>query len=326
MAGARANVNIHGDQDGFTMRTFETCGVGALQLVDRADVCRRLRPRHRGGGLRRRRRGGRARPARLGRPLVGRPASERAGAARTRRRAHLHPPRTSPGVPVDGLTHPRDLEAWHRWQLGRPAAPAGRPGDPRAPLHRAPGRPPRCRDADPRRPRPGAAARRPRVALPQLGASPPGPAALPRPRGSRRRVAGARQGPAAPLGVARVVGDRHRGRAAAGAARPPRSSPPATTSAWVAGPGVGRGARPLRHRPTRPADPATPHPWPRARRCSRGARRTPPSGARAGTTSPSRSPSAPSCCGRPGRRRGHRPPGGLPRLSRPAPRGRAPPA
>lgn len=38
MAGARATLNIHGDQDGFTMRTFEACGVGALQLLDRADV------------------------------------------------------------------------------------------------------------------------------------------------------------------------------------------------------------------------------------------------------------------------------------------------
>lgn len=38
MAGARATLNIHGDQDGFTMRTFEACGVGAVQLIDRADV------------------------------------------------------------------------------------------------------------------------------------------------------------------------------------------------------------------------------------------------------------------------------------------------
>lgn len=38
MAGALATVNIHGDQDGFTMRTFEAAGVGALQLIDRADV------------------------------------------------------------------------------------------------------------------------------------------------------------------------------------------------------------------------------------------------------------------------------------------------
>lgn len=38
MAGSEATLNIHGVQDGFTMRTFEACGVGALQLVDRADV------------------------------------------------------------------------------------------------------------------------------------------------------------------------------------------------------------------------------------------------------------------------------------------------
>lgn len=38
MAGGLATLNVHGDQDGFTMRTFEACGVGALQLIDRADV------------------------------------------------------------------------------------------------------------------------------------------------------------------------------------------------------------------------------------------------------------------------------------------------
>lgn len=38
MAGAAANLNMHHDQDGFTMRTFEIPGVGGLQLVDRADV------------------------------------------------------------------------------------------------------------------------------------------------------------------------------------------------------------------------------------------------------------------------------------------------
>ncbi len=44
MAGARATLNVHGDQDGFTMRTFEACGVGAVQLVDRADVSRHYEP------------------------------------------------------------------------------------------------------------------------------------------------------------------------------------------------------------------------------------------------------------------------------------------
>lgn len=38
MAGSEATLNIHGRQGGFTMRTFEACGVGAVQLVDRCDV------------------------------------------------------------------------------------------------------------------------------------------------------------------------------------------------------------------------------------------------------------------------------------------------
>lgn len=38
MAGAAATLNIHGDQDGFTMRTFEACGVGGVQLIDRPEV------------------------------------------------------------------------------------------------------------------------------------------------------------------------------------------------------------------------------------------------------------------------------------------------
>jgi spore maturation protein CgeB len=44
MAGAAATLNIHGDQDGFTMRTFEASGVGALQLIDRSDVARHYEP------------------------------------------------------------------------------------------------------------------------------------------------------------------------------------------------------------------------------------------------------------------------------------------
>ena len=35
---------LDGDQDGFTMRTFEACGVGAVQLVDRADVAQHYEP------------------------------------------------------------------------------------------------------------------------------------------------------------------------------------------------------------------------------------------------------------------------------------------
>lgn len=41
MAGSLATLNIHGDgHDGFSMRTFEAPGVGALQLIDRPDVTR----------------------------------------------------------------------------------------------------------------------------------------------------------------------------------------------------------------------------------------------------------------------------------------------
>lgn len=39
MRASAGTLNIHGDQDGFTMRTFEACGVGGVQLIDRADVC-----------------------------------------------------------------------------------------------------------------------------------------------------------------------------------------------------------------------------------------------------------------------------------------------
>lgn len=38
MAGSLATLNVHSNQDGFTMRTFEAAGVGALELIDRADV------------------------------------------------------------------------------------------------------------------------------------------------------------------------------------------------------------------------------------------------------------------------------------------------
>ena len=38
MAASAATLNLHSDQDGFTMRTFEVCGVGGVQLIDRADV------------------------------------------------------------------------------------------------------------------------------------------------------------------------------------------------------------------------------------------------------------------------------------------------
>lgn len=38
MEAADATVNIHGAQDGFTLRTFEAPGVGAVHLIDRPDV------------------------------------------------------------------------------------------------------------------------------------------------------------------------------------------------------------------------------------------------------------------------------------------------
>lgn len=39
MRGSPATLNIHDDaQDGFTIRTFEACGVGGLQILDRPDV------------------------------------------------------------------------------------------------------------------------------------------------------------------------------------------------------------------------------------------------------------------------------------------------
>lgn len=40
MASSPATLNIHGDQDGFTMRTFEASGVGGLQIADRPDISR----------------------------------------------------------------------------------------------------------------------------------------------------------------------------------------------------------------------------------------------------------------------------------------------
>lgn len=38
MEAADATINIHGTQDGYTLRTFEAAGIGALQLIDRPDV------------------------------------------------------------------------------------------------------------------------------------------------------------------------------------------------------------------------------------------------------------------------------------------------
>lgn len=38
MAASAATLNLHGDQDGFTMRTFEAAGVGGVELLDRSDT------------------------------------------------------------------------------------------------------------------------------------------------------------------------------------------------------------------------------------------------------------------------------------------------
>ncbi|MDN6798061.1 MAG: glycosyltransferase, partial [Propionibacterium sp.] len=44
MRDGAATLNIHGDQDGFTMRTFEACGIGAVQIIDRDDVAEFYEP------------------------------------------------------------------------------------------------------------------------------------------------------------------------------------------------------------------------------------------------------------------------------------------
>lgn len=44
MRSSAATLNVHADQAGFTMRTFEAAGVGAVQLIDRADVARFYEP------------------------------------------------------------------------------------------------------------------------------------------------------------------------------------------------------------------------------------------------------------------------------------------
>ena len=38
MRAADATINVHGAQDGYTLRTFEASGIGALHLIDRSDV------------------------------------------------------------------------------------------------------------------------------------------------------------------------------------------------------------------------------------------------------------------------------------------------
>ena len=48
MQAADATINIHGAQDGFTLRTFEASGIGALHLIDRPDVVQFYEPGARG--------------------------------------------------------------------------------------------------------------------------------------------------------------------------------------------------------------------------------------------------------------------------------------
>ena len=44
MQAADATINIHGAQDGFTLRTFEASGIGAVHLIDRPDVVQFYEP------------------------------------------------------------------------------------------------------------------------------------------------------------------------------------------------------------------------------------------------------------------------------------------
>lgn len=44
MRDSAATLNVHGDQDGFTMRTYEASAVGGVQLIDRPDVSELYEP------------------------------------------------------------------------------------------------------------------------------------------------------------------------------------------------------------------------------------------------------------------------------------------
>lgn len=44
MRDSAATLNVHGDQDGFTMRTYEASAVGGVQLIDRPDVAELYEP------------------------------------------------------------------------------------------------------------------------------------------------------------------------------------------------------------------------------------------------------------------------------------------
>ena len=135
---------------------------------------------------------------------------------------------------MDGLTHPRDLEAWHRWQdRSQPLGPAGRnecsaccatsPGPTATPATRAdPGRARRrgCWSAWSRAPPPRCAPCSSRCATSTPPTSPswPRPASRPAPGGSVDRVEQLRAGPGRP--------------SIAGGAR--SCSRPGTTCPWAA--------------------------------------------------------------------------------------------
>ena len=195
---AAATLNMHADQDGFTMRTFEACGVGGVQLIDRKDL----------GGLyddgvelaswtstERARRALRARP---GRPRLGhRPAG--AGSRPNAGRAHLRPPGRGPRGAVV-LRHPRDLAAWQDWQEAR--SPIRRLAHRRAPCSTADGRVDRRRRAPPH-------AGRPRHPGPD---QPAGPARAHPTPGGRPCLAHARSPPCPSRRPQRLPVDSHPGR------------------------------------------------------------------------------------------------------------------
>ena len=263
------------------MRTFEACGVGALQLVDRADVARPLRA---GRGARS------SSPRRTRRPSSpavrhadrrGRRAMRAAGRAPDPGRAHLRPPGPGPGGAVDGLIHPA---------RPRGLAPLARTRGTRSAASEAHGRvlrdiarpdaPRRAGRRDPRRPDP-ARARVPRVeartssALALLrrlarpaprrmsSSSRPSPCATHLPPWTWQESGGSRSRSLPELA------DRRRGRAVDRAL--PRGRPHRPRGA--------RGRRPPTSRASSPCStacsPRTRHRSPPARPCSPGARPTP---------------------------------------------------
>ena len=310
MAESAATLNLHGDQDGFTMRTFEACGVGALQLVDRADVAGLLDPRRGSRGVRLDRGAGRPVRACATRPSVGRRPA-RVGTCPRAGRAHLRPPGPRAGVAV-GLRFPSDLDGLAALAADPPPAPAG-------PVASAPGR---CGGA-------------------VLGA-PHGRAGPVDPGRCRLRARHARDRPARTGPASRAV---PRGRA--GPARHPRPAPrrgvghgavrPRHERAAVAPDRARRGRLPpgrrlrpggrrpcrggVRRRPARPADPVRPAAGPRRTPARLQRRRRGVLAQRSRGRAHDRGRVAAALPGPSGaaRRRPRRPPG----LPRAAPRGRA---